>query len=113
MTADDSVEWQRRPGYPTRLGARAGRDDQVRGEAIGADLAQGRHRHRATRTLPLAVTGCHSLGICTVILLPLRSFSVRMAASPLATPTGRSARARSLLSAKRRGASSVPSLMRT
>jgi hypothetical protein len=33
-------------------------------------------------TLPLAVIGCHSLGICTVSLLPRLSFSGEMTAPP-------------------------------
>jgi hypothetical protein len=40
----------------------------------------GRHCHST-----LSVVGCHSLGICTVILLSLLSFSVKMTVSPWAT----------------------------
>jgi hypothetical protein len=46
----------------------------------------GRHCHSA---LPLTVIACHYLGIYTLILLSLLSFSVKMAVSPPARPTSR------------------------
>ena len=46
-------------------------------------IGPGRHCHSA---LPSAVVGCHSAGICTVILLPLLAFSVKMTAPPRGWP---------------------------
>jgi hypothetical protein len=43
----------------------------------------GRHYHS---TLPLAVVDCHCVGIYTLILLPLLSFSVKMTVPPRAGP---------------------------
>jgi ABC-type multidrug transport system fused ATPase/permease subunit len=51
-----------------------------RGEAIATGRpSPGRHCHS---TLTLAVIDCHSLGIYTVILLPLLSCSAKMTVSP-------------------------------
>ena len=50
--------------------------------AAGA-ASRGRHCHS---TLSLNAIVCHSLGICTLILLSLLSFSVKMTASPSAKP---------------------------
>ena len=68
--------------YNVRTGARAwsapaaGYRDERPGER-----SPGRHCHS---TLPLAVIDCHCLGIYTVILLPLLSFSAKMIVSPWA-----------------------------
>jgi hypothetical protein len=45
-----------------------------------ACVSLGRHCHSA---LPLTVIDCHSLGIYTVILLSLLSFSVEVTLSPV------------------------------
>ena len=45
----------------------------------------GRHCHS---TLSMTVIGYHSVGICTVILLALLSFSVKMTVSPMARRVG-------------------------
>ena len=50
-----------------------------------AHVSPGRHCHS---TLALAVFACHSLGVYTLILLPLLSFSVKMIVSPWATLLG-------------------------
>jgi hypothetical protein len=57
---------------------------QLRVAMEGGELqvSPGRHCHS---TLSLIVVGCHSLGIYTVVLLSLLSFSVKMTMSPLAT----------------------------
>ena len=48
--------------------------------AAVSTLRPGRHRHS---TLTLTVIGCYSVGIHTLILLSLLSFSVKMTVSPM------------------------------
>ena len=55
-------------------------DSGKRRERIAGLSSPGRHCH-STRSL--AAIGCHSLGICTVILLSLLSFSAEMRVSPI------------------------------
>jgi hypothetical protein len=62
-------------------------DDIYHAHDPGAMVSTGRH---CRSTLSLTEIDCHSLGIYTVVLLPLLSFSSNITASPMANIGGRS-----------------------